>query len=169
MEIPADWKRDFALESLYTPDAWFIHDLVLLDEIGGVIRAVTDTTRLGFLVDAQRTWPGHDKHLPGAVAVQITGTLGQLHAIYLLGLRASAGWVGFGTHLKKARFPRMGRIGPPLVVECHVQRSRKLKNTVFNDYRFAFFQEEALVYESEQTAAFFDGRAATRAPADPES
>jgi 3-hydroxymyristoyl/3-hydroxydecanoyl-(acyl carrier protein) dehydratase len=160
VQIPADWKTDFARESLYLPEAWFIDELLLLDEVAGVIRARTDTTRLGFLVDAQRELPGHDKHLPGAVAIQITGTLGQLHATYLLGLRPSEGWVGFGTHLKKARFPRMGRIGPPLEVEARVLRSRKLRNTVFSEYAFAFTQEGELVYESEQTAAFFDGKMA---------
>lgn len=158
MEIPVDWKDDFARESLYAPEAWFIHELLALDEIAGVIRARTDTTRLGFLVDAQRDLPGHARHLPGAVAIQITGTLGQLHATYLLRLRPSDGWVGFGTHLKMARFPSMGVIGPPLDVQATVLRSRAIRGTVFNEYRFAFTQEGRTVYESEQTAAFFNPR-----------
>lgn len=158
MDIPADWKEQFVRESLYAPEAWFVDELIELDERAGVIRARTDTLRLGFLVDAQRALPGHAKHLPGAVAIQITGTLGQLHATFLLGLRPSDGWVGFGTHLKMARFPRMGTIGPPLDVQATVTRSRTIRHTVFNDYRFEFTQEGHRVYESEQTAAFFDGR-----------
>jgi len=162
LDIPADWKTQFVRESLYAPDAWFIDELLLLDEVSGVIRARTDTTRLGFLVDAQRDVPGHAKHLPGAIAIQITGTLGQLHATFLQNLRPSDGWVGFGTHLRMARFPRMGTIGPPLEVEATVTRSRVIRGTIFNDYRFAFTQEGHLVYESEQTAAFFDGGKSAR-------
>jgi hypothetical protein len=77
--------------------------------------------------------------------------------VYCLGLRPSAGWVGFGTHLKLARFPTMGVIGPPLDLHLKTLRSRNLRGTVFNDYRFDFVQEGRKVYESEQTAAFFDG------------
>ncbi|MCK6506970.1 hypothetical protein L6R53_26960 [Myxococcota bacterium] len=154
----------FVHECLYAPEAWFIHDVLTLDPEGDRVVAWIDTTRLGPLVDAQRTWPGHDKHFPGAVAIQVTGTLGQLHAIYCMGLRASEGWIGFGTHVKKARFPSMGRIGPPATAALSVVRKRQLRGTWFVDYAFRYEQEGRLFYESEQTAAW--GRTDHRGPLD---
>lgn len=154
---------DFADESLYTPDAWYVHDLLELDRDAGRLVAGIDTTRLGPLVDAQRRWPGHDKHFPGAIAIQVTGTLGQLHAVYVMDLRPTRGWVGFGTHIKSARFPRMGRIGPPVEAELVATRTRQLRGTWFIDYAFCFRQEGAVIYQSTQTAAW--GRSEHRGPA----
>lgn len=145
---------DFIHECLYAPDAWFIHDVLEIDREGGRVLAWIDTTRLGPLVQAQRTWPGHDKHFPGAIAIQVTGTLGQLHATYVMDLRASEGWVGFGTHVKQARFPSMGRIGPPATAEIRATRTRRIRGTWFIDYAFRYEQEGRLFYESEQTAAW---------------
>jgi len=145
---------DFAEESLYEPDCWYLHDLVELDRDAQRIIGWTDTTRLGRLVDAQRPLPGHPKHVPGAVAVQLTGTLGNLHAAYLLDLRPSRGWIGYGTHLARARFRRMGAIGPPLISIATCTRHRRLRGTWFLEYTFRFEQEGEVVYESEQTAAW---------------
>lgn len=145
---------DFEQEALYERDSWFIHDLLVLDPEAHRVVGLVDTTRLGPLVDAQRPVGGHEKHLPGAVAVQITGTLGQLHAIYVMGLRASEGWVGFGTHLRDARFRRLGKIGPPIHAELVATRQRQVRGTWFVDYRFLYTQEGAEVYSSTQTAAW---------------
>lgn len=145
---------DFVDECLYEPDAWFVHDLLQIDAASDRVVAWVDTTRLGRLVDAQRPWAGHPKHLPGAVVVQITGTLGNLHAVYVLDARPSQGWVGFGTHIKSARFPSMGRIGPPVTATLVVARKRRFRGTWFLDYAFTFEQEGRVCYESEQTAAW---------------
>jgi hypothetical protein len=150
MPIPAD----FASESLYAPEWWCVHDVTRIDPEEHVVEAVIDTTRLGSLVEAQRPWPGHPKHLPGAVAIQVTGTLGNLHAVYVLGLRATAGWVGFGTHVRNARFRRMATIGPPVAARLHVPKRRQMRGTWFVEYNFRFEQGGELVYESEQTAAW---------------
>jgi hypothetical protein len=146
---------DFAAESMYDAEQWFIHDLLEVDREGGRLVGSLDTTRIGPLVTAQRPWPGHERHLPGAVAVQMTATLGQLHAIYVLDLRATEGWVGFGTHIHKARFPQMGRIGPPVRAEVRSTRVRTIRGTVFVAYTFRFEQDGALVYEADHTAAWF--------------
>lgn len=156
MPIP----EDFAAESLYAPEAWFVHDVLELD--ADRVVALVDTTRLGPLVQAQRPWPGHARHFPGAVAIQVTGTLGQLHAIYGMGLRASEGWVGFGTHIHRARFPGMGEIGPPVQAALQATRKRQLRGTWFVDYDFRYTQEGRLIYESTQTAAW--GRSEHRGP-----
>lgn len=145
---------DFEAEALYAPDAWFVHEVLEIDAEGHRVVGLIDTTRLGVLVEAQRELPGHRKHLPGAVAIQVTGTLGNLHAVYVLGLRPSQGWVGYGTHVRDARFRRMGHIGPPIVAALHATRARQLRGTWFVDYAFRFEQEGELVYESRQTAAW---------------
>lgn len=145
---------DFARESLYAPSHWFVHDLVELDADAQRVVGYTDTTRLGPLVDAQVVRPGHPKHVPGAVAIQITGTLGNLHAAYLLGLRPSEGWAGFGTHIKKAAFRRLATIGPPILATCTCTRHRRFRGTWFLDYDFEYTQEGKVFYTSQQTAAW---------------
>lgn len=146
---------DFHAECLYGPDAWFLHDVLHLD--AERVEGVVDTTRLGALVDAQVPLRGHPRHVPGAVMVQLTGTLGNLHAVYGLGLRISEGWVGFGTHVKAVRFPSLGRIGPPMTVSARATRVRVLRGRHFVDYAFRYEQDARLVYESEQTAVYVRG------------
>jgi hypothetical protein len=146
---------DFADECLYGPDAWFLHDVRHLDR--DRVEGIVDTTRLGPLVDAQVPRRGHPRHVPGAVMVQLTGTLGNLHAVYALGLRVSEGWVGFGTHVRGVRFPSLGRIGPELMATACVTRVRVLRGRHFVDYAFRYEQEGRLVYESEQTAVWVRG------------
>lgn len=153
MPIPAD----FQAECLYAPDQWYVHDLLAVDVEAGLVRGLTDTTRLGALVDAQRETPGHPRHVPAAVMVQITGTLGTMHAAYVLGCRPSEGWSGFGTHVKGARFPSFGRIGPPMEVELRATRVRRFRGRVFVEYAFRYTQEGRDVYLSEQAAIWFTG------------
>lgn len=145
---------DFAGESMYARDAWFLHEILELDTEAKRLVGRLDTTRLGFLVDQQRDWPLHERHLPGAVAVQMTATLGQLYAIHLKGLRASEGWVGFGTHIHKAKFGNLGRIGPPVEAAVTGVRERRLRGTWFLELAFRYTQEGKDLYVSTQTSAF---------------
>lgn len=149
---------DFSEECLYGPEAWCLHDVLEIDVEGQRVVGWLDTTRLELLVANQRAVPGHPKHLPGAVAIQMTGTLGQLHAVYVLGLRATEGWVGFGTHIEKAKFGSLGEIGPPVIATLQCTRRRQFRGTWFTNYHFVFTQEERLLYESNQTAAWFNPR-----------
>lgn len=148
MPLPPDYER----ESLYGPEAWFVHDLLEVD--AEHVLAVMDTTRLGALVDAQRVLPGHPKHVPGAVAIQATGTLGSLHAVYGLGLRISDGWFGFGTHITNARFTKIGQIGPPVELRLTATRVRRFRDRLFAKYSFAYAQSGEPIYESEQIAVW---------------
>ena len=150
MPMPPDYEA----QALYGPEAWFVHDVLELDAEAGRVVGLIDTTRLGPLVDAQIERPGHPKHFPGAVAIQVTGTLGQLHAIYILGLRGSEGWSGFGTHILDARFRKLGEIGPPVHATCLATRVRSLRGTTFIDYQFCFTQHGEPIYESKQRAAW---------------
>ena len=152
---------DFAAECLYAPDQWYVHDLLALDPEAGRVLAQVDTTRLGALVDAQQERPGHPRHVPGAVMIQITGTLGNLHAVYILGLRPSEGWAGFGTHVRNAKFPSMGRIGPPVDVELRATRVRKVRGSHFVEYSFRFEQEGRQIYVADHAAIWFKGEVAS--------
>jgi hypothetical protein len=145
---------DFAAESLYTEDRWYIHDLLELDAEAGRVVGVLDTTRLEAETVHQRPWPGHHKHVPGAVQLQITATLGNLHAVYVLGLRPSEGWIGYGTHITDARFAGMGRIGPPVVCTLTAGRVRTVRGTKFVSYAFRYEQEGQPIYLSNQIAAW---------------
>jgi hypothetical protein len=143
---------DYHVHALYGPEAWFIHDVL---EIGPErVVGVSDTLRLGVLVDAQRERRGHPKHVPGAVMVQITGTLGHLHAVYGLGLSPAAGWAGFGTHILEARFGALGVIGPAMTCTCEATRVRNLRGTMFVDYQFTYLQDDVEIYRSRQRAAW---------------
>jgi len=145
---------DFEDECLYEKSCWFLHDVLEIDREAHRVVGWLDTTRIGSLVEGQIDWPGHDKHLPGAVAIQMTGTLANLHAVYCMDLRPSSGWVGFGTHIKNGRFPRLGRIGPPVIARAEATRRRMIRGTWFVDYAFRYEQEDELVYESLQVAAW---------------
>ncbi|WP_106087745.1 hypothetical protein [Enhygromyxa salina] len=144
----------FTSESLYTPDQWFVHDIVETGERHMV--GICDTSELAShpLVVAQRSWPGQPKHVPGAIMVQITGTLGNIHAVTVLNLRMTDGWVGFGTNILDARFRGLGRIGPPLRCELKVEELRELKGQLFVTYEFRFGQEGRAIYKSRQRASW---------------
>ena len=151
MAIPEDFER----EALYTPDAWFIDDVLELDAESGRVVVRVDTTALGPLVAAQRAVGGHPKHVPGAVMIQLTGTLGQLQATYLKGLRPSEGWVGFGTLIKRARFVKLGKIGPPVLATATLLRARQFRGSWHLTSEFEYVQHGETIYHSEQTATWF--------------
>jgi hypothetical protein len=144
----------FISESLYSQDQWFVHDIV--DSGEHHLVGICDTSELAShpLVVGQRPWPGQPKHVPGAIMVQITGTLGNIHAVTVLGLRMSEGWVGFGTNILEARFRGLGRIGPPLRCELKVEELRELKGQLFVTYAFRYEQEGKAIYKSRQRASW---------------
>ncbi|MEN0067200.1 MAG: hypothetical protein AAGA48_34025 [Myxococcota bacterium] len=146
---------DFAEQSLYGPEAWFIHDVLTLDREAQRVVAFVDTTQLGPLVDAQHAVPGHPKHVPGAVCVQLTGTLATLLSAYVLDMRRTDGWVGFGTHIHEARFPTLGEIGPPVEAACTAKKVRSFRGTTFVRYAYHYTQEGRDLYVAEHTGAWF--------------
>lgn len=150
MSFPADYEQ----ESLYDREAWFLHDVLEIDAAANRVVGLCDTTQLGALVSAQTSRGGHQRHVPGAVMIQITATLGQLHLLYVLGKRASDGWCGYGTHIDKARFASMGIIGPPMVCEATATRVRTVRKTLFVDYQFRYTQEGRAVYDAAHIAAY---------------
>lgn len=151
------FPADFASECLYAPSHWFVHELTTLDRAAGRVVGEIDTTQLGGYDAAQRLVGAHEAHVPGAVMIQVTGTLGNLHATYVLGLKVSEGWVGYGTHVKEAKFKRLARIGPRVIASLSEQKRRQWQGAWFLTYAFRFEQEGHVVYESEQTAVWRQG------------
>lgn len=150
MSIPAEFRA----ESLYDPQQWYVDDVLSVDaeHVVGVCEtlALVDSP----IVAAQRAWPGQPKHLPGMVMVQITGTLGNIHAVLGLGLRMSEGWVGFGTNILEAKFRGLGQLGPALTCELRVEDLRRLDGSLFVTYAFRFTQLGKPIYTSRQRAAW---------------
>lgn len=144
----------FIASSLYAPEHWYLHELLEIDHETHRVRALMDTTRLGALVDAQRTESGHALHVPAACVIQATGVLGNIHAREVLGLLAEDGWFGYGTRITQARFHTMGRIGPAVIATCSVTKRRRVRGIWFVDCEFEFTQEGALIYSSQQSAVW---------------
>lgn len=144
--------EDFAAESVYTADAWFVHALLEISEER--VRGIMDTTRLGALVDAQREIGAHFKHVPAGIAIHTAATLSNLHAVYALGLRPSEGWTGYGTKVEKARFPAMGRIGPEAELRADIVKHRVIRGVHFIDYALEYSQLGEIFFTSRQSAVW---------------
>lgn len=144
----------FRREALYDPEGWFLHDLVEVDPEAHRVVARMDTTALGALVDAQREIAGHVLHVPAATVIHSTGTLGQMYAVLVQGWTPSTGWAGYGTHIDKARWGRMGEIGPPVDAELVCTRRRQLRGTWFCHFDFRYTQGDVTIYRSSQRAVW---------------
>ncbi|MCA9571627.1 MAG: hypothetical protein KC656_27500 [Myxococcales bacterium] len=153
MALPDDVLADFEQQAMYDRSAWFVDEVLEIVPETHTVRALMHTTHLPF-VDAQRDLPGHPRHVPAAIAIQATGTLGLLYATYVLGLRATDGWSGFGTKIEGARWGSLARIGPPVEMRCTCVKTRELRGTRFCWFGFEFVQEDAWVYRSRQSAAW---------------
>jgi|SRR5690554_408848 len=154
MPTISGFSDEFIANSLYAPEAWFLHELLSVDHEAQRVRARMDTTALGQLVAAQRTDSGHALHVPAACIIQATGVLGNVHAREMLGLKGEEGWFGYGTRVSSARFHRMGLIGPPVIAVLQVKKARQMRGTWFVDYAFEFLQDDEPIYTSEQSAVW---------------
>jgi hypothetical protein len=96
----------------------------------------------------------HPAHVTGAEMIMLTASLGALHAWFFHGLRWDKGWAGFGSRIHRADFKALATIGPPMRLESKETRTRTGPKRVVSRYEFEFFQEEKLVYKSEQSAIF---------------
>jgi hypothetical protein len=80
--------------------------------------------------------------------------LGFAHAYHVLGLRHADGWIGYGTHIHRARWGALARIGPPILLEVRGMQVRRIRGSVYVRYAFRFTQEGETIYESEQGAVW---------------
>jgi len=143
----------FAADCPYGPGGLLLDEILEVDAAQNLVRARMPTHDDLPLTREQRTHPlRHPRHVSGGLMVHMTGMMGFVHAYYLLGLRHSEGWVGYGAKIYSARFHALAPPGEPLVLECKATQMRKGDKSIFGRYLFRFQQGETLVYEGEQAA-----------------
>jgi 3-hydroxymyristoyl/3-hydroxydecanoyl-(acyl carrier protein) dehydratase len=147
------------LERAFLDDCPYLEDGVLIDEIleirkeDGFVSVSMPTHAELPITRTQRAHPvRHPRHVSGGLMVHMTGMVAFVHAYYVLGLRHSDGWVGYGARIRAARFHALARPGDPLTLTCKPTQLRRGDKTVLARYDFRFFQRETLVYEGDQTA-----------------
>lgn len=154
----------FLADCPYLPDAVLIDEILSADAATSTLVARLPTSETMPITRDQRTHPmRHPRHVSGGLMVHLTGILGFAHAYYILGLRHLEGWTGYGTHIHGARFRKMGRIGPPMVLSCQGLSIRRIRGVIVPRYQFKFTQEGESVYEAEHSAIF------TQTGAEPEA
>lgn len=147
--------RHFLDTFLYSEEAFLIDEIREMDPERRVIEARmnTEKERLPFAA-AQRTSALHPGHVAGAEMLQLTGSLGCLHAWFFHGCRWDRGWAGFGNRIHRADFKSLAHMGPPLDLRSSETRARAGERRVVVRYAFEFRQEERIVYVGDQSAMF---------------
>ncbi len=144
---------DFVADCPYLPEAILFDEILELDRENGRLLARMPTHDSLPLTALQKSDPvRHPRHVSGGLFVHVTGMLGFAHAYYVLGLRHADGWIGYGAHIQKARYGRLARIGPPVLLEARGTGMRRIRGSLYVRYAFHFTQEGDVVYESEQGA-----------------
>ena len=157
---PYDAKemRHFLDTFLYREEAFLVDEVLAMDSEARTMEAVLDTTRPLPFAAAQRVDATHPAHVSAPEMLMVTGSLGCLHAWFFHGCRWDEGWAGFGNRIHRADFKRLATIGPPLRLESRETRTRAGAARVVIRYAFDFYQEDALVYQGDQTAMFVKGK-----------
>jgi hypothetical protein len=145
----------FVADCPYGPDALLIDDIVEIDRDAGRIVARMPTHVDLPLTRDQRAHPErHPRHVSGGLMIHATGMMGFAHAYFILGLRHTDGWIGYGTHIHDGRFRHMATIGEPLLLACTAKQMRRIRGSMYARYAFRFTQNDRVIYESEQSAAW---------------
>jgi len=152
-----------ALESAFVDDCPYGPGGVLLDEIlkvdpeESLVIARMPTHADLPLTREQRVHPQkHPRHVSGGLMVHMTGMAGFAHAYYVLGLRHSEGWTGYGARIHSARFHALAEPGSPIIIECRAKQVRRGSVNILARYAFRFTQDDKLVYEGDQTALWIN-------------
>ncbi len=143
----------FVADCPYGPGGLLIDDVVEIDiEKSRVVGRMPTYDDLP-LTREQRAHPvRHPRHVSGGLMVHMTGMMGFVHAYYVLELRHSEGWIGYGGRIHSARFRALARPGEPMLLECEAKRIRRTPKSVLGRYEFRFVQAGQLIYEGDQTA-----------------
>lgn len=144
---------DFVADSPYGPGGLLIDELVRLDvDAGRVVVRMPVHDELP-LTREQRAHPlRHPRHVSGGLMVHMTGMVGFVHAYYVLGLRHTDGWIGYGGRIYEARYLALADMSEPLLLEGRSTKLRRGETKAFVRYDFRFLQGEKVVYESDQSA-----------------
>ena len=144
---------DFVKDCFYDAEGMLIDAIVEIDAANDRVVARMPTSDALPLTRTQKTHPvRHPRHVSGGLMVHMTGIIAYVHAYYVLGLRHSEGWVGYGAKIHGARFRALAPPGDPLFLECKATRMRKGSASVFARYAFSFTQNGKVIYEGDQSA-----------------
>ncbi len=143
-----------------------IDDVLTVDREASLVQARLPTDGDLPITNTQRNHPErHPAHVSGGLMVHLTGVVGFVHAYYVLDLRHADGWIGYGVRIHDARFAALASLGEPMVLEGQATRVRQIRGQTFVRYRFVFTQNETVVYQGEQTAAWQQVSSAADEPA----
>lgn len=144
---------EFVADCPYGPQGLLIDEVISIDHEGHRVVARMPTHEDLPLTREQRAHPVfHPRHVSGGLMVHMTGMVAFVHSYYVLGLRHSEGWIGYGGRIHSARFKALAKPGPPLLLECKATQMRRTPKQVLARYDLRFTQEDVLVYEGDQTA-----------------
>lgn len=155
---PTPFSPEFLADMPYEPSVLFLDRIESIDREASSITCRMPTVQPMPFTDQQRVHPvRHPKHVSGAVMIQLTGSLGFVHAYHLDGLRhnvgnGEGGWIGFGTHIRNAVYRKLVQPGAPMMCTVTRAKVRRSKSRVFAIYKFEFRHEGDLAFESEQAA-----------------
>ena len=157
MPNAASFDPAFLADLPYDPEVLLFDELIEVDrEKSRVVCRMPSLDTLPFTRN-QRVHPvRHPRHVAGAVLIHATGMLGFTHAYYVLGLRHSEGWVGYGTHIHSAKFRKLVPPGAPIIAACTASKVRAGRSRYLVRYDFHFEHEGDVCYEGDQTAMWMN-------------
>jgi hypothetical protein len=145
----------FVADCPYAPGALLIDDIVRVDREASTVVARMPTHPELPITRDQRSHPErHPLHVSGGLMIHATGIVGFAHAYFVMDLRHAEGWIGYGTHIHEARFRKMGKVGPAMLLTCSATNIRTIRGAIVARYSFSFEQDGAVVYEGDQSAIF---------------
>ncbi len=144
---------DFVADCPYGPGGLLLDALLTVDREAGLVVARMPTHDELPLTREQRAHPvKHPRHVSGGLMVHMTGMIAFVHAYYVLDLRHSDGWIGYGGRIHGARFKALAKPGEPMELSCKTTQMRKGTSQILARYDFVFTQGGTVVYEGDQTA-----------------
>ena len=152
-ETPCEFGDDFLDDLPYDPEVLMFDRLLEVDRDRSLVRCRMVTSLPLPLTSSQRAHPvRHPQHVAGGLIVHATGSLGFVHAYYVLGLRHRDGWIGYGTHIHKASFRRLIAPGEEVEGTCQAVRLGLGERRHFIRYRLELQRDGERCYQGEQSA-----------------
>jgi len=149
--MPLD--AEFVKECFYLPEGLLIDEVLEVDVEESRILARMPTHADLPITRSQKVHPVlHPRHVSGGLMIHMTGVAGMVHAYYVLGLRHSDGWVGYGGAIHKGRFKSLAPPGEPILIDCRATKVRRREKSVVVRYDLRFTQDDTEVYRGDQTA-----------------
>ncbi|HJL16506.1 MAG TPA: hypothetical protein RMH99_12665 [Sandaracinaceae bacterium LLY-WYZ-13_1] len=144
---------EFVAECFYEPEGLMIDEVLEVDREASLVRARMPTHDDLPLTRLQRVHPTrHPRHVSGGLLIHMTGVAGMVHAYYVLDLRHSDGWVGYGGAIHSGRYKALAPPGEPIIITCRATKLRRRETRILARYDLRFEQAGTLVYEGDQTA-----------------